>query len=398
MFYRKPFVTLSTLLIVLVLLASALPVVAQDGEPTGFRPDAPSYGVRGPYAVGTQEITIDDGNERPLAATIWYPALNPDGLDDTYTYNYEYPNWPPIVTHGHALPDAEMDTAHGPYPLVIFSHGASSYRLHSLYLCEHLASYGFVVISADFADNLATFTGVFPNPPSRISRPADIIRQIDYALSAESLVGMVDAEHIAAMGHSFGAFAALQVGGARLDSANYRTWCEENDFAEAPCEPFLAQEAEVVAMIGLDAVPDDVWPSLGDERVDAVVALAPDNHLFGPDGSALMTLPVMVLAPELDPFWVYDDLGSESKSLVVFENAAHMLFGNGCAAAPFMAEIGFAAFCSDPVWDMDRAHDLINHLVTAFLLAELKGDADAAAVLAPEAVQFPGVSYETTAH
>jgi hypothetical protein len=36
--------------------------------------------------------------------------------------------------------------------------------------------------------------------------------------------------------------------------------------------------------------------------------------------------------------------------------------------------------------------------VTAFLRAELKGDADAAAALAPENVSFPGIQYETTAY
>jgi hypothetical protein len=51
-------------------------------------------------------------------------------------------------------------------------------------------------------------------------------------------------------------------------------------------------------------------------------------------------------------------------------------------------------FCSDSVWDMDRAHDLINHFTTAFLLATLKDDAEAAAALAPDAVSFPGITYE----
>jgi hypothetical protein len=43
---------------------------------------------------------------------------------------------------------------------------------------------------------------------------------------------------------------------------------------------------------------------------------------------------------------------------------------------------------------MDRAHDLISHFTTAFLLAELYQDADAAAALAPDGVHFPGVTYE----
>ena len=59
--------------------------------------------------------------------------------------------------------------------------------------------------------------------------------------------------------------------------------------------------------------------------------------------------------------------------------------------------MGFAWFCDDPVWDGARSHDLINHFVTAFMLAELKGDADAAAALAPESVDFRGIEYETTA-
>lgn len=47
---------------------------------------------------------------------------------------------------------------------------------------------------------------------------------------------------------------------------------------------------------------------------------------------------------------------------------------------------------------MDRAHDLINHFATAFLLAELYGDEDAATALAPEAVVFPGITYEATGY
>ena len=51
--------------------------------------------------------------------------------------------------------------------------------------------------------------------------------------------------------------------------------------------------------------------------------------------------------------------------------------------------LGLEVFCTDPVWDMDRAHDLINHFATAFLLAELKGDGEAAEALAPENVELP---------
>jgi hypothetical protein len=50
------------------------------------------------------------------------------------------------------------------------------------------------------------------------------------------------------------------------------------------------------------------------------------------------------------------------------------------------------------LWDRSRAHDLINHFTTAFLLAELKHDDAAAAALAPGAVAFPAVTYETSGY
>ena len=43
-------------------------------------------------------------------------------------------------------------------------------------------------------------------------------------------------------------------------------------------------------------------------------------------------------------------------------------------------------------------HDLINHFVAAFLLAELKGDPEAAKALAPENVTFPSIQYEETGY
>ena len=51
-------------------------------------------------------------------------------------------------------------------------------------------------------------------------------------------------------------------------------------------------------------------------------------------------------------------------------------------------------FCADSVWDMNRTHDLTNHFVTAFLSTELKGDADAATALGPDAVNFTGMRYQ----
>ena len=92
----------------------------------------------------------------------------------------------------------------------------------------------------------------------------------------------------------------------------------------------------------------------------------------------------------------YDAVSSAQKAQVVFLEAGHNMFDNECKAFPYMIEIDPTLLwaCSDPVWDLSRAHDLINHFTTAFLLDVLKGDKDAHAALTPDAISFPGIAYE----
>jgi hypothetical protein len=72
-----------------------------------------------------------------------------------------------------------------------------------------------------------------------------------------------------------------------------------------------------------------------------------------------------------------------------------MIFTNNCAAIRWYAKLLAGEFCADTAWDRQQAHDLIGHFTTAFLLAELKQDHDAAAALAPDAVEFSKVTYAT---
>jgi predicted dienelactone hydrolase len=168
---------------------------------------------------------------------------------------------------------------------------------------------------------------------------------------------------------------------------------------------FLPKQGEIAVMFGLEATPDGSWPQQYDERVDAVVSLVPDGDIWGAayQGVASLVVPTMVITSSEDTanipihaaFPIYEHLGSTTKSLVVFEGADHPLMMDACEVAPWMVDtFGMFWLCADPVWDKDRAHDLLDHLTTAFLLAELKGDTEAAAALAPDQVAFPGVTYE----
>jgi predicted dienelactone hydrolase len=315
-----------------------------------------------------------------------------------------------VPVTGQAIPDAAPDVDNGPYPLVLFSHAAGSFRYQSVYLTEHLASYGFVVMAPDHTGDTMVNTedeGVFVR--SHVTRPLDITRVIDFADTATRAGGvlenLIDLDYVAVTGHSSGAWTAFLAAGAQRDFRALKAWCADHPDDIWACGTMLGQEETLAELMGLDAVPAGLWPAVGDPRVDAIVPMAPGNAVvFGPEGLAAIKVPALVMIGDHDMFLPYDSFGPPTyeaisgrpKAFVTFEGANHMLFDFACSAAPWLVEAGLFIACSDPVWDMDRAHDLINHFTTAFLLATLKGDKDAAAALAPDQVQFPGITYKTT--
>ncbi|HEX7668972.1 MAG TPA: hypothetical protein VF395_05295 [Polyangiaceae bacterium] len=131
-------------------------------------PDDPS--VRGPWSVGVRTVKVGR-----LTAEVLYPAApgSEAGLPEV---TYDIRKWLPPDLQSK-VPDAEspqvkpiggklfrdvpIDGANGPYPVVIFMHGTSSFRIASGSTNVHWASRGFIVIAADYpglmlADQLCT--------------------------------------------------------------------------------------------------------------------------------------------------------------------------------------------------------------------------------------------------
>ena len=386
--------------------AAATPseVALQPHQP---RPDAPPYGQRGPYAVGVRDFVID-APERQIPVTVWYPASNPTGAEESTTYTMDFLADPAagFPTGGRALRDAAPDPSGGPYPLVLYSHGAWCFPAMGSFFTEHLASHGFVVMAPVHEDNWGTLFE--PQYKSEISRPRELSAILDFAeeltTSGGDMAGLIDMEHVAATGQSFGAQVALEMGGARLNFVDWqKTYCV--DFPEDnTCKTYAGHLEEMAELAALPSVPEGLWPDWSDPRVDVLAVTGPDFSALGGGGLAEMRRPVMLLigthdtwvGPAMEYRHAYETLPAAEKTRVQFEGADHMIFGNACQAYPGMVDAGFYFVCADSVWDMDRAHDLTNHFVTAFLLAKLKGDAEATKALAPENVTFPGIRYETT--
>jgi CubicO group peptidase (beta-lactamase class C family)/predicted dienelactone hydrolase len=422
----KWFTVLSLFVIAALLLSACQPIVAPSAAtepppPHGLRFDAPPYAVDGTYPVGVRYYTIPavGENDRELTATVWYPTEPPEGETPPMVYEPQFApgDVPPFSVLGKAQLDAPLDASGAPYPLVVYSHAHWSIGQEVPYFVEHLASRGFVVISVDHEDNWSTWgaTGFGPmDYPTPVRRAQEVTRQIDFAedLSApgSDMEGMIATDKVGVGGWSMGGTTSLAVAGAQLDTATLRAWCEEDPLhAQAAfwaCIDVLNHEEELAAFAGLDEVPAGLWPSTKDERVAAAVRLSGSTVWFGSDGLAAVDVPVLLFHgggeattdPSLQVGDPFGSVASPRKAEVAFDHAGHTLFNSSCQDNPDMAAMGLPMFCTDPVWDMDRAHDLINHFATAFLLAELKGDADAAATLAPENVAFPGIQYESTGY
>lgn len=182
-------------LVVVALLVAAGTV--QAGEKCRQAPPHTSeeFLAAGPYAVGRATFTFADTSRptvasgtcpaqpsRTLVTEVWFPATSPGG--------------------------AFVDPSGAPYPLIAHSHGLLDYRTGETYLAQHLASWGYVVTSADFPLTNLSKIGCIRLADIE-NQPADVSFVIDSVL--EEFGGLIDAGRIGASGLSFGGTTTMLV-------------------------------------------------------------------------------------------------------------------------------------------------------------------------------------------
>lgn len=146
----------------------------------------------GPHPVGSVEFRWADA-ARPTAANGDYPG----STERSFRVAVWYP-----------------EGMEGKHPLVVYSHGFVSSRHGGTYLAEHLASYGYVVVSADYP---LTHNGAPGGPNDRdvVNQPADVSFLIDQAVGLKGaerpFEGEIDAERIGVFGVSLGAVTTTLV-------------------------------------------------------------------------------------------------------------------------------------------------------------------------------------------
>jgi predicted dienelactone hydrolase len=190
------------------------------------------YGATpGPLEVAVvRDIALPDaGEERELTVNLYFPAQGSD------------------------------------FPLLLFSHGNWSDKDSYDRIIEHWVSHGYTVVAANHLDCCGAVNGIYNSVRhgqvglveariSDLSRVLDKLPMLEQRVPA--FAGKADTSTLAITGHSFGAFTAQQLGGARVFDPDK--------------ESFLShQRSDIRAVVALsppgpmfDTITDQSWTTL----------------------------------------------------------------------------------------------------------------------------------------
>lgn len=323
-------------------------------EPVVVADDIDAYTEPGPFDVGVLTTQLPSGP----AVEVWYPAVDGSAGTETYDVREFTPEFIQDLLSGDV--DAvfsysagrDATAADGEFPVVLFSHGFSGFRLQSTFLTSHLASWGMIVAAPDHpARELASQLGAEPadsDPAAELLESLEVVEQ----LGAEGgpLAGRVDSASVATLGHSAGGGTVLAAStderiGGYVSMASGGP-ADTADFPQIPSF-FLAGE------------------------IDAIVTPAD------------RTLPAFETAPAPSWYWEieatghngFDDFCTFGGGTGIIGVAEAAGLGAVLESQPQLRTLGEDG-CIEPAAAVEESFDIIRHGVTAWLRWNLGLDAE----------------------
>lgn len=220
--HLRPSIVAVLLLVAIAACSSSASKSTDAKRATQIRSNVPAYAKSGPYKVGFTTLHLPD-----RVVLVWYPAdraATAGKPKATYDQRTPLPdNLKGVVPDKYnavVTMDAYADVPSaksGPFPVLLFSHGLSAYPQVNSALTTGIASWGFVVVSADYFER-----GIRAQVANNTTYDADRDQRIMFAgldlVEKENgrrgsvLEGAVDGTRVATAGHSLGgqtAFNAL---------------------------------------------------------------------------------------------------------------------------------------------------------------------------------------------
>ena len=344
---------------------------------------AVAYSEPGEHPVGVTTLALPSGPE----VEVWYPAAEDGGGEVSYdTRDFVPESVSALLTAdipaGYTF-DGDRDvpaSPDGPFPVVLFSHGFSGFRLQSSFLTSHLASHGFVVAAPDHPSR--SLEGVLGGTASRdrASSVDELLETLELvegesARTGGLLEGAVDGEQVAALGHSAGGGTVfLAAADPRIDG-----YVSMASGAGGPDEESDPAYAEVPSFFLAGAIDEVVPP-------------------------AEATRPAFEGAPSPTLYWEieatghngFDDFCTFGNGTGVIGIAEQSGLGDLLDAQPELRALGEDG-CIPPAAPVEEAFPIIRHGVTAWLRALFEIDAEPVGLTADVADAYPvAVEIEST--
>ena len=341
-------------------------------------------GVKTLKAVNAEQLNTQDfvsKADRSLTLELWYPAdVKSDGERILATYEDVTRSGKPFSLQGEAYRDHAMAKAQTRFPLVIISHGYTGYRSQLFYLGEHLASHGYIVASIDHTDSTNADVLKKGDPGSGFvstlyNRARDQQFVLSWLMKDKGFSSSIAAESAALIGYSMGGYGALNsVGGCYTFSSQT---LQSMQFPEA-----LASQLAPV-FNSCNAGQTEVDP-----RWKAMISFAPWGGEQNVHELAGVKVPSMIVAGDHDDVSGYEkgvkslfnQLGSDNKYMLVYENARHNFAGHPAPKVAYADDFDLGHYY-EPSWHPEAMTRVNEHMSLAFLNCYVKEDQKACAYL-----------------
>ncbi|MEM9727372.1 MAG: hypothetical protein AAF997_02220 [Myxococcota bacterium] len=225
-----------------------------------------SFREAGPWAAGVTTLSLGD-----RSVEVWYPASPADveGLerDAYFIRDFISPIFdmvldpsisPPFETGAYRDVPASEE---GPFPLLLFAHGAASYRLQSTFLTSHLATWGFVVASVDYLERGLGVASFGPEPEIPIEDDVLTGMVVDLldtenAAAGGLLEGRVSTSELGMTGHSAGGGTTIRFASDPrvIAYAPLSAGIFDPDTTSLPDKPSLWLTGDIDGIVELDRV------------------------------------------------------------------------------------------------------------------------------------------------